>query len=117
MDGKRKITDHTDLTDQQDLTASCLQPMETSMNTDKDLMTELRRRAANIACARFADPQGSARSTKAARPKASRRDGYLRLTPFKLPPLGSVADPPKAMVAIVAAVLFGGHSYSPNSAS
>src|SRR5258708_3448997 len=51
--------------------------METNMNTDKDMMTELRRRAANIACARFADPQGSARSTKAARPKASRRDGYL----------------------------------------
>jgi ATP-binding cassette subfamily F protein uup len=26
-------------------------------------------------------------------------------------------DTPKAMAAIVAAVLFGGHSYSPNSAS
>jgi hypothetical protein len=55
--------------------------------------------------------EGSARSTRSARPKA------LRLTPFKLPPLGSVADTPKAMAAIVAAVLFGGHSYSPNSAS
>jgi hypothetical protein len=44
-------------------------------------------------------------------------DRRARLTPFKLPPLGSVADTPKAMVAIVAAVLFGGHSYSPNSAS
>jgi len=44
-------------------------------------------------------------------------DRRARLTPFKLPPLGSVADTPKAMAAIVAAVLFGGHSYSPNSAS
>ena len=44
-------------------------------------------------------------------------DRRARLTPFKLPPLESAADTPKAMAAIVAAVLFGGHSYSPNSAS
>src|SRR6267143_3975731 len=37
-------------------------------------------------------------------------DRRARLTPFKLPPLGSVADTPKATAAIVAAVLFGGHS-------